>query len=157
MNLLYTGVWNFLFLQEKPLPLPFRNKRIHTQKCHIHMYMNTFTDTHIQPWLPVVTLILYTDCIDPYIVGERENTSCKYTQRNFCWLHIFLHSFQLWKGGKSADEAWRREKRRREIGASVISPMSSNFCIWYTYTHARTHTRIHSERYFPQLFWEGIR
>lgn len=46
---------------------------MHIQKCH---HLNMFLDTHITDFLlALVTLTLYTDCIDPH--QQQRNTAYK--------------------------------------------------------------------------------
>lgn len=70
MDWMYTGVGNVVW--EKPLVVAFRNKQI--QSSHIHMNTGTYSLDFL---LAVVTLISYTDCIDPRIGAERRNIACK--------------------------------------------------------------------------------
>lgn len=134
--------------------------------CPLHQKVYTYTKVpnkhehehvHTQPWLPVGSCNPYTIHRLYWSIYRRRagKHSLKISSKRFLLTPSCLCYFQLWKGGKSADEAWRKEERRGEMSVSVISPMSSSFCIWYTHTHAHTHPV--RAALLPHLFWEGIR
>lgn len=74
----------------------------------------------------------YTECIDPHTGrGAGKYSPVNKLKEIFCWLDRVCVTFSCIKGTKSADEV------------SVISPMSSNFCIReHTQRHAHTHIQI---------------